>query len=60
MSSATGNPQDNPRSQDRDGVRDGDRDGDEFEPLLGRPGDASQKDGKAIQYNFIIGEAFYT
>lgn len=29
----------------------------EEEPLLGRPGDASQKDGKPLYYNFVIGEA---
>lgn len=29
----------------------------EQEPLLGRAGDASQQDGKAIYHNFIIGAA---
>ena len=27
----------------------------ETEPLLGRPGDASQEEGKGLQYNFFIG-----
>ncbi len=27
----------------------------EQEPLLGRPGDAAQPEGRGIQYNFILG-----
>jgi hypothetical protein len=28
----------------------------EEEPLLGRPGDASQQEGQGIQYNFVLGK----
>lgn len=28
----------------------------EDEPLLGRPGDASQQEGQGLQYNFVIGK----
>jgi hypothetical protein len=28
----------------------------EDEPLLGRPGDASQQEGQGLQYNFVLGE----
>ena len=45
MSSATGIPQENPVAQGRG----------EEEPLLGRPGDASQPDGTGIEFNLIIG-----
>ena len=45
MASATGIPDQNPAS----------RGGEENEPLLGEPGDASQKSEKGIQFNFIIG-----
>ncbi|KAI9808973.1 MAG: hypothetical protein M1827_007095 [Pycnora praestabilis] len=45
MASATGVPEQNPASA---GVG-------EDEPLLGRAGDASQQDGKGIQFNLIIG-----
>jgi hypothetical protein len=31
----------------------------EDEPLLGRPGDASQQEGQGIQYNFVLGEAYW-
>jgi hypothetical protein len=40
MASATGNPE--TRSED--------------EPLLGRPGDVLQEEGKGIQFNLVIGE----
>jgi hypothetical protein len=29
----------------------------EDEPLLGRPGDASQQEGQGLQYNFVLGES---
>ena len=45
MSSATGIPQENPAAR---GLG-------EQEPLLGRAGDASQQEGKPIQYNFVLG-----
>ena len=45
MSSATGIPEQNPAAAGRG----------EDEPLLGRAGDASQQDGKAIQFNFVLG-----
>jgi len=44
MASATGIPEDNPRL-------------DEEEPLLGRPGDVTQKSGQGLQNNFITGTA---
>jgi len=53
MSSATGIPAENPATQ---GTA-------EDEPLLGRAGDASQQDGKAIGWNFVLGISplrFYT
>lgn len=28
----------------------------EYEPLLGRPGDASQQEGQGLQYNFVLGK----
>lgn len=46
MSSATGIPQGNPVAEGRG----------EEEPLLGRAGDASQQDGKGIQFNFFLGK----
>lgn len=46
MSSATGIPQENPAVEGRG----------EDEPLLGRAGDASQQDGKGIQFNFFLGK----
>jgi len=45
MASATGIPEQNPAQQGRG----------EDEPLLGRAGDASQQDGKGIQFNFVLG-----
>ena len=45
MASATGIPEENPDTQGRA----------EDEPLLGRSGDASQQDGKGIQFNFVLG-----
>ena len=45
MSSETGIPQENPATEGRG----------EDEPLLGRAGDASQQDGKGIQFNFVLG-----
>ena len=45
MASATGIPEENPATQGRG----------EDEPLLGRAGDASQQDGKGIQFNFVLG-----
>ena len=45
MASATGIPDQTPAS----------RGSEENEPLLGEPGDASQKSEKGIQFNFIIG-----
>ena len=45
MSSATGLPDENTVTHGRG----------EDEPLLGRAGDASQQDGKGIQYNFVLG-----
>lgn len=45
MASATGIPQQNPATSDRG----------EDEPLLGRVGDASQPEGKGIQFNLFIG-----
>ena len=45
MASATGIPQENPATQGQA----------EDEPLLGRAGDASQQDGKGIQFNFVLG-----
>ncbi|MCJ1417519.1 hypothetical protein MMC32_003863 [Xylographa parallela] len=47
MASATGIPDQNPAS----------RGSEENEPLLGEPGDASQKSEKGIQFNFVIGTA---
>ncbi|CAF9913093.1 MAG: hypothetical protein ALECFALPRED_008630 [Alectoria fallacina] len=47
MASATGIPQENPATQGQA----------EDEPLLGRAGDASQQDGKGIQFNFVLGTA---
>ena len=47
MASATGIPERNP-ALDEGEVGDD-------EPLLGRPGDASQKESKGIQFNFVIG-----
>lgn len=46
MASATGIPEANPAA---DGSHS------EEEPLLGRPGDASQPDGKGLELNFILG-----
>ncbi|MCJ1252762.1 hypothetical protein MMC24_000568 [Lignoscripta atroalba] len=46
MASATGMPE-NPDLRGRG----------EDEPLLGRAGDASQQDGRGIQFNFVIGTA---
>ena len=46
MASATGIPESNPAASQR---------GNEDEPLLGRAGDASQQDGKGIQFNFVLG-----
>ncbi|KAI1506605.1 eukaryotic cytochrome b561-domain-containing protein [Biscogniauxia marginata] len=48
MASATGIPQQTPIDPDLDGLRD-------TEPLLGRPGDASQRDDAPIVKNLIIG-----
>jgi len=48
MASATGIPERNPAVEGRN---------EEDEPLLGGPGDASQKESKGIQFNFIIGTA---
>ncbi|KAI9827134.1 MAG: hypothetical protein M1819_007025 [Sarea resinae] len=48
MASATGIPGENPALSPRE---------DEQEPLLGEPGDASQREGKAIPYNLVIGTA---
>lgn len=45
MASATGIPEENPATQGRG----------EDEPLLGRAGDASQQEGKGIQFNFVLG-----
>ena len=45
MSSATGIPDQSPVTHGSG----------EDEPLLGRAGDASQQDGKGIQYNFVLG-----
>lgn len=45
MSSATGIPAQNPATSGRG----------EDEPLLGRAGDASQQEGKGIQFNLFIG-----
>ena len=42
MASTTGIPENAPASQ-------------ESEPLLGRPGDASQQEHQGVQYNFFIG-----
>ena len=50
MSSATGIPEENPSTQGRG----------EDEPLLGRAGDASQQDGKGIQFNFVLGTSALT
>jgi len=47
MASATGIPEPNPALNAREVEED--------EPLLGGPGDASQKESKGIQFNFIIG-----
>lgn len=47
MASATGIPEQNSGQQGRD----------EDEPLLGRAGDASQQDDKALQLNFVLGTA---
>lgn len=48
MASATGIPESSLESQGRG----------EDEPLLGRAGDASQQDGKGIQFNFVLGKLF--
>ena len=45
MASETGIPEENPATQGRG----------EDEPLLGRAGDASQQDGRGIQFNFVLG-----
>ncbi|KAI0837372.1 eukaryotic cytochrome b561-domain-containing protein [Hypoxylon sp. FL0890] len=50
MASATGIPQHPPINPD-----DGGQQGDDLEPLLGRPGDASQRDDAPIIKNLIIG-----
>jgi hypothetical protein len=42
MASATGIPEQNPALQ-------------ESEPLLGRPGDATQKPGQGLQFNLFTG-----
>jgi len=47
MASATGIPDSNPATSGRG----------EDEPLLGRAGDASQQDGKGIQFNLVLGMA---
>ena len=47
MASATGIPQENPATQGRG----------EDEPLLGRAGDASQQEGKGLQFNFVLGKS---
>ena len=47
MASATGIPEENPATQQQGRG--------EEEPLLGRAGDASQQDGKGVQFNFVIG-----
>lgn len=47
MASSTGIPDGNPAVADHP----------EDEPLLGRVGDASQQDGKGIQFNLVIGTA---
>ena len=47
MASATGIPEEPPREGRG-----------EDEPLLGRAGDASQQEGKGIQFNFFIGKSF--
>ena len=43
MASATGDPEQNLTASTED------------EPLLGRPGDASQTESQGLQYNFVIG-----
>ena len=48
MSSATGIPDESPVNRGHG----------EDEPLLGRAGDASQQNGKGIQYNFVLGSKF--
>ena len=45
MASATGIPEQTTAAEGRG----------EDEPLLGRAGDASQQDGKGIQFNFVLG-----
>ena len=50
MSSATGIPEENPATNHRTA---------EDEPLLGRRGDASQEDGKGIQFNLVLGTYTY-
>ena len=47
MASATGIPESNPATNRGDGAD---------EPLLGRAGDASQQEGKGLQFNFVLGE----
>ena len=42
MASATGVPEQNPARE-------------EEEPLLGRPGDATQRPGQGLQMNFVTG-----
>lgn len=46
MASATGIPEQNHPTMESG----------EEEPLLGRPGDASQQEGKGLQFNLVIGK----
>jgi len=46
MASATGIPEERVATSRED------------EPLLGRPGDASQQEGQGLQYNFVLGESW--
>jgi hypothetical protein len=52
MASATGIPQTNPDPETGAAPRTND----ETEPLLGRPGDVSQKEDASIFKNFVLGK----
>lgn len=55
MASATGIPERIPAEAEANGHNHHDSDLGDDEPLLGRRGDASQPEGRALYYNLIIG-----
>lgn len=50
MASATGVPETRPSDTEETGLT-----GRETEPLLGRPGDAAQEEGKSVFNNLVLG-----